>query len=86
MSDARCGKLAGVDVGDLPQSSVHVLQILSLHHQDRLGWVEVELSERGKRETEKNREREREREHIRLDHSLTHTETIVCLSVSKYTT
>jgi hypothetical protein len=60
-SDARCGKLAGVDVGDLPQSSVHVLQILSLHHQDRLGWVEVELREREVSERQRKTEREKEK-------------------------
>lgn len=42
-SDAWCGKLARVYVGNFPHSSVHVLQVLSLHHKDRLSWVKVEL-------------------------------------------
>ncbi len=42
-SDAWCGKLARVYVGNLPHSSVHVFHVLSLHYQDRLGWVKVEL-------------------------------------------
>lgn len=42
-SDAWCGKLARVYVGNFPHSSVHVFQVLSFHYQDRLGWVEVEL-------------------------------------------
>lgn len=42
-SDAWCGKLARVYVGNFPHSSVHVFQVLSLHYQDRLGWVKVEL-------------------------------------------
>lgn len=36
-------KLARVDVGNLPHGGVHVVQVLALHHQDRLGWVKVEL-------------------------------------------
>lgn len=36
-------KLARVDVGNLPDGGVHVVQVLALHHQDRLGWVKVEL-------------------------------------------
>lgn len=42
-SDARRGELARVYVGNFPHGGVHVLQVLSLHHQDGLGWVEVEL-------------------------------------------
>lgn len=42
-ADARCGKLAGVYVGNFPHSCVNVLQILSLHHQNGLSRVEVEL-------------------------------------------
>lgn len=42
-SDAWCGKLTRVYVGNFPHSSVHVFQVLSLHYQDRLGWVKVEL-------------------------------------------
>lgn len=40
---AWCGKLARVDVGNLPHGGIHVVQVLALHHQDRLGWVKVEL-------------------------------------------
>lgn len=43
LSDSWCGKLARVDVGDFPHCSVHVLQIFSLHDQDGLSWVKVEL-------------------------------------------
>lgn len=39
----RRGKLARVDIGNLPDSGVDVFQVLSLHHQDGLGRVEVEL-------------------------------------------
>lgn len=42
-SDARRGELARVDVGNFPHGGIHVLQVLPLHHQDGLGWVEVEL-------------------------------------------
>lgn len=42
-SGAWCWKLARVDVGNLPHGGVHVVQVLALHHQDRLGWVKVEL-------------------------------------------
>lgn len=42
-SDTWGGKLARVYVGNLPHSSVHVLQVLSLHYKDRLSWVKVEL-------------------------------------------
>lgn len=42
-SRAWGGKLARVDVGNFPDSGVDVLQVLSLHHQDGLGRVEVEL-------------------------------------------
>lgn len=41
--DAWGGKLARVDVGNLPHSSVDALQVFALHHQDRLGGVKVEL-------------------------------------------
>lgn len=44
-SGAWGGKLARVDVGNLPDSGVDVFQVLSLHHQDGLGRVEVELQE-----------------------------------------
>ena len=40
---AWCGKLARVDVGNLLHGGVHVVQVFTLHHQDRLGWVKVEL-------------------------------------------
>lgn len=40
---AWCRELARVDVGNFPQGGVHVVQVLALHHQNRLGWVEVEL-------------------------------------------
>lgn len=50
-SDARRGKLAGVYVGNFPHGSVHVFQILSLHYQDGLGRVKVELREEKKTET-----------------------------------
>lgn len=42
-SNAWRGKLAGVDVGNLPHSSVHVLQVVCLHYQDGLSWIKVEL-------------------------------------------
>lgn len=42
-SEARRGELAGVDVGDLGHGGVDALRVLSLHHQDGLGGVEVEL-------------------------------------------
>lgn len=45
-SDAWSGELSGVDVGDFPHSSVYVFQILSLHHQDGLRRVKVELQRR----------------------------------------
>lgn len=44
-SGAWSGKLPRVNVGNFPDSSVDVFQVLSLHHQDGLGWVEVELQE-----------------------------------------
>lgn len=44
--DARCGKLTRVYVGNFPHSGVHVLQVLSLHYEDGLSWVKVELGER----------------------------------------
>lgn len=44
-SDARRGKLARVNVGNFPHSSIDVFQVLSLHYQDRLGRVKVELRE-----------------------------------------
>ena len=43
VSDARRRELTRVDVGHLPQSSVHVVQVLALHHQNGLGRVEMEL-------------------------------------------
>lgn len=42
-SDAWCGKLTGVYVGNFPHSGVHVLQVLALHYQDGLSWVKVKL-------------------------------------------
>lgn len=44
-SGAWCGKLPRVDVGNFPDGSVDVLQVFSLHHQDGLSRVEVELQE-----------------------------------------
>lgn len=44
-SGPRGGKLARVDVGNFPDSGVDAFQVLSLHHQDGLGRVEVELQE-----------------------------------------
>lgn len=41
--DAWCGKLSRVYVGDFSHSGVHVFQVLSLHYQDRLSRVKVEL-------------------------------------------
>lgn len=45
--DAWRGKLAGVDVGNLPHG-VDVLQVLCLHYQDGLSWIKVELVEKPK--------------------------------------
>lgn len=42
-SDAWCWKLARVYVGHFSHSSIYVFQVLSLHYQDRLGRVKVEL-------------------------------------------
>lgn len=41
--DSWCGKLTRVYVGNFSHSGVHVLQIFSLHHEDRLSRVEVKL-------------------------------------------
>lgn len=46
-SGAWSGKLPRVNVGNFPDSSVDVFQVFSLHHQDGLGRVEVELQEGG---------------------------------------
>lgn len=42
-SEAWCRKLARVDVRDLGHGCVDAIQILSFHHQHRLGRVKVEL-------------------------------------------
>lgn len=42
-SGAWSGKLPGVDVGNFPDSGVDVFQVFSLHHQNGLSRVEVEL-------------------------------------------
>lgn len=42
-SEARRRELAGVDVGDLGHGGVDAVHVFSLHHQDGLGRVEVEL-------------------------------------------
>lgn len=44
-SGAWSGKLPRVDVGNFPDSSVDIFQVFSLHHQDGLGRVEVELQQ-----------------------------------------
>lgn len=42
-SEAWRGELAGIDVGDLGHGGVDTVHVFSLHHQDGLSRVEVEL-------------------------------------------
>lgn len=48
-SEAWCGELARIDVGDLGHGRVDAVHIFSFHHQHRLGWVKMKLGKTNKR-------------------------------------